>query len=208
MPLDTFDNLKLAVIDQTHRGDIDLKVDDFILLAETEIRANPDEPLNIREDELIATDVTVIDSDIVSLPVRYQRSRSLRITLGDSAKRIVYKTPASMSRFSGSGTPSFYTIIGNNIKFDINSDAVYTITFEYEADLTPLTASNQTNNVLTRYPNIYLYGTLKQAFTWANDEDQVIKYNNLFLTAILSANQAEALGRFGDTPEMAVRWAP
>jgi hypothetical protein len=208
MALSNYSELKLKIIEQSHRDDIDLQVDDFILLAETEIRANPDEPLNIRENELLATGATVVDSDVVALPARYQRSRSLRITLGDSDKRIAYKTPATMSRFSGSGTPSFYTIVGDNIKFDINADAVYTVTFEYEADLDPLNDSNPTNNILTRYPNIYLYGALKQLFAWANDEDQVIKYNNLFLTAIISANQAEAIGRFGDTPERAVRWAP
>lgn len=208
MALDTYDNLKLAVISQSHRGDLDLKIDDFILLAEAEIRANPDEPLNLRLNELIATDVTVIDSDLVALPVRYQRARSLRITLGNTQARIQYRTPATMGRRDGSGTPCFYTILGDSIQFDIALDAVYTVTFEYQADLEPLSSSNQTNNVLTRYPNIYLNGCLKQAFIWADDDDQAIKYDTIFISAISSANQAEALGRFGDSPEMAVRWAP
>ena len=104
MALDNYANLKLKVIKQSKRGDLDLEIDDFIVLAETEMKANPDEPLNIRENELITTGVTVVDSALVALPARYQRSRSLRITIGTTQHRIAYQTPAVMSRRSGSGS--------------------------------------------------------------------------------------------------------
>jgi hypothetical protein len=208
MALDNYANLKLTVIGQSHRGDLDLKIDDFILLAETEMKANPDEPLNIRENELIATGVTVVDSALVALPTRYQKARSLRITIGTTKQRIHYETPAVMARRSGSGQPARYTIIGENIQFDINADAVYTITFEYEADLTPLTSSNTTNNVLTNYPNIYLYGCLKHAMVYALDVETGLMYDALFKEAIESANTAESRARFGDSPTRAVGWAP
>ena len=208
MALDTYANLKIAVIEQSHRGDLDLKIDDFILLTEAEIRANPDEPLNLRANELIATGATAADSDTVALPARYQRSRSLRITIGTQKYKLTYQTPEVMTRRDGTGTPVFYTILGDNIVLDIDADAIYVVTFEYEADLTPLSASNTTNNVLTRYPNIYLYGCLKQAFIYAVDDQEVAKYNNLFLTAISSANTAEMLSRYGESPSRAVGWAP
>jgi hypothetical protein len=208
MALDTYANLKIAVINQSHRGDLDLQIDDFILLTEAEIRANPDEPLNLRGNELIATGATVVDSDSVALPTRYQRSRSLRITIGTQKFRLTYRTPQDMVRRQNSGPPIYYTILGDNIVLDIEADRVYVVTFEYEADLNPLSATNTTNNVLTRYPNIYLYGCLKQAFIWAVDNEEVSKYNNLFLTAISSANTAEMIARYGESPNRAVRWAP
>ena len=51
MSLDTFDNLKLEIIDFSHRDDIDQKVETFIELAEQEMFANPDEILRVRGQE-------------------------------------------------------------------------------------------------------------------------------------------------------------
>lgn len=208
MGLATFDELKQSVIDQTHRNDLDLKMDDFVTLAENEMRANEDEPLNIRANELISSTVAVVDSALVPLPTNYQSSRSLRITLGETQFRIVYQTPANMVRRNGSGDPCFYTIFGDNIQFDINAKEAFTVTFEYESDLTPLAELNQTNNILTKYPNVYLFGALKQAFAFAEDDEQTLKYHSLFMDAITATNNAEKLGRFGDSPSVAVGWAP
>lgn len=208
MALNNYANLKLKVIKDSKRSDLDLEIDDFILLAETDIKSNPDEPLNIRENEIITTGVTVVDSALVALPARYQRARSLRITIGTTKQRIAYEAPAVMARRSGSGQPARYTIIGENIQFDINADAVYTITFEYEADLTPLSSSNTTNNVLTSYPNIYLYGCLKHAMIYSQDTERGLVYHALFKEAIESANLAEGIARAGDSPTRAVGWSP
>jgi len=208
MALNNYLNLKEAVIQQSHRSDLDLKIDDFILLAETEMRANADEPLNMRLSETTVTDVSVVDSDVVSLPTLYQKARSLRITIGEDLYPLNYRVPSAMNYRSGSGVPVFYTIIGNQIKFDINTDVAYTITFTYVADLSPLTSINTTNSVLTRYPNISLYVCLKHAFIYANDDAELSKYNSLFLSAIKDANNAENLGRYGDTPNVSVGWCP
>jgi len=51
MALDTYANLKASVIDFSHRNDVSNKIDDFILLAEEAMYANPDFPLQLRQME-------------------------------------------------------------------------------------------------------------------------------------------------------------
>ena len=51
MSLDTYTNLKQEIIDWSHPGDIDLKVDRFIKMAEQDMFANPDEV--IMHDQLV-----------------------------------------------------------------------------------------------------------------------------------------------------------
>ena len=208
MALSTYTELKAAVIDQSHRDDLDLKIDDFIQLAETEARANPDEPLNLRASEVEVELSTVVDSSTVALPSGFSHARGLRITVGGEKVRLTYREPSSMLYRSGSGEPFAYTVIANNIQFDIATDAIYTVTLQYLGDFPALTSAAPTNIVLTKYPNIYLFGCLKQANIYADDDEKALKYNLLFADAIKSANIAEARGRYSDSPTIAVGWAP
>jgi hypothetical protein len=209
MALDTYDNLKISVIEQLHRGSsLNLKINDFILLAEAEMRSNRAAPLNMRLNEVVGTVTTIVDSDTVALPTDYQQSRSLRVQLGQSKYELTYRTPAALPQRSGSGTPCYYTFVGNSFKFDIATSEALTLTLDYLADFAALTSVNQTNDVLTKYPGIYLYGCLKHGFIFADDNEMAVKYDGLFIAAIDSANVAENLGRFGDSPTVAVRWAP
>jgi len=208
MALNNYDDLVKAVIDQSHREDLGLNVDNFIRLTEAEFLSNQDEPLSLRGSEVIVTDTAVVGSDLVALPAGHIESRSLRISFDGIESRLSYRTPATMIFTQGQGTPQFYTIIGESIQFDIASEFAYVVTFQYLQGVIPLTKSNDTNNVLTKYPNLYLYGCLKQAFIWADDDDKAVKYAALFFAAIKSANTTEDIGRHGDSPTISAVWAP
>ena len=106
------------------------------------------------------------------------------------------------------GTPCFFTIRGDEVEFDRVPDKIYTVTFTYFAGFQPLTDANQTNIVLTKYPNIYLFGCLRQVFLYAQDTQQASIYSNEALSAVQSANKAEKEGRYGPQPQMTSKWAP
>lgn len=208
MALANYSDLKNSVIKWSHRDDLDLLIDDFILLAENEMRANDDAPLEMRLSEITVVIPMVTTTTFLDLPTDYDQARSLRVAFSNNSNRLVYKTPANLHRRQGTGTPFFYTISGNKLEFDIKPDTAYDVTLQYKAMFTALTSVNSTNEVLTKYPNIYLYGCLKHAFIYAVDNDQAAKYGLLFLEAIKAANNTEDLGRFGDSPEQGIGWAP
>lgn len=75
--------------------------------------------------------------------------------------------------------------------------------------LNPLSTSNTTNDVLTNYPDLYLYGALYHMNNWAVDDSQMQKYLTLFNVALKSANFQEQRGRYGAAPVIASEgWTP
>ena len=208
MALDTQENLIKTIVDYSHRDDLGDRMDDFILLAETEMMSNPIEPLKLNLGEKISTASTDISTRFLALPSGFQSSRKFSITIDESIHGLEFRTPSQLKIRKGTGTPCFFTIRGNEIELDILSDKVYSVTFTYFAEFQPLTALNQTNIVLTKYPTIYLYTCLRQVFLYSQDTEEASKWSTEAISAISSANKAEKAGRYGPQPQMTSKWAP
>jgi len=206
MALDTYDNLKQSVINWSHRGDVDLLMDDFILMTETEMFANSLEVLQIKGQET-SDDTLTTTSRLISLPDDYQSMRSIRLSINSNSSEVTYRAPEQMKRVDTSGLPRHFTVIGNNIEFDRTPDAVYNVELRYYAKPTPLSTTNATNEVLTKQPNIYLFGCLWATFLFATDEIEAAKYYNQFMGAIKGANKQDKLGRYGPAPAMTIQGA-
>lgn len=206
MALDTYANLKLEIIDWSHRDDIDLKVDTFIDLAESEMFANTIEPLQLRGEETRATasmDSTT-PSRYLALPTGFQSMRKLSIILDNAAPyEVRYRTPAQLEVAYDEGMPYFFTVT-SQIEFERNPDIDYTVEMQYIADFTPLSASNTTNVVLTNHPTIYLYGALWALNKWSEKEVEAQQYYAAFINAIRGANKKSEMGRYGPAPVMRV----
>ena len=200
MAIDTFDKLKQQIIDYTHRGDLDLKIPTFIELAEVAMLANDIQVLKIRGQEVRSLANT--DGQYLALPDDFQAARGLRIVTGENNSiNLGYRAPSDIRYRSGTGQPSTFTVT-SQIEFDIVPDTVYSVEIHYYKDPAPLTSSNQTNDVLTRFPTIYLFGGLWQAFEYAMDTENSAKYLALFAGAIKGANKKDKQGRYGPAPSM------
>ena len=209
MALDTYDNLFKSISDRIERGSsLDTEIPDFILLAEKEMLSNPTESLKISEAETTTTDNTTTTSRLLALPDGFKKSRDFTITIDGLIEKLTYRTPNQMNVRNGSGIPVFYTVKGNNIEFDIIPQEIWVVTFDYFKDFTPLTVDNQTNIILDKYPNIYLFGALRHAFLRAQDYQQEASYTANFVSAIESANTSELEKRNGYIPQQTVHWAP
>ena len=204
MSLDTYANLKLEIIDWSHRGDMDLKIDTFIDLAESEMYANTVEPLQVRDQETLAAFSTNTSDRFAALPTGYQSSRKLRIQIvnGESLE-LRYRTPSQLNLISDTGLPLFFTIT-DQIEFDRVSDQVYSGEIQYYADFTALSDSNTTNFVLTDYPTIYLFGAMWALKTHVNEPQAAAGYYQQFINAIRGANNKSKIGRYGPAPVMRV----
>jgi hypothetical protein len=202
MALDTYDNLLTQIIEWSHRGDIGPKIPDFIDLAETSMYSNDVELLAVRSMETITTSLTT--GEFLALPTDYESFRGIRFLTSSNIGKLTYQAPQQMFNHVAVGRPSFFTIIGNQIQFDRVPDAEYTVQFQYYKKATPLTPSNQTNDILTDYPNIYLFGSLAALFGYAQDTEQEAAYINKFIGAIRGANKADKKGRYGPAPAMSL----
>lgn len=201
MSLDTFDNLKLEIIDWSHRKDIDQKVDTFIDLAEVEMFQNPVKVLSTREGETRSTASADTTTRYLALPDGFREMRRLRIDIDTGFSDLKYRTPEQLRSIDGPQRPSFFTIT-SQIEFDTVPDEAYTVEMQYFADFTPLSSSNPTNHILTNSPNVYLFGALKEAFSWSGDTENQVKYELKFINAIRGANKKFIAGKYGPSPVM------
>ncbi len=202
MALSTYDELVKSVNDWGIRDDLNNQIPDFILIAETEMYNNELMPLKIRDMETIST-LSTDGSRFLDLPDRFESMRSIRIVV-DSGGEITYQTPERMVRQPYTGKPLFFTIIGDQVEFDRTPDQVYNVELQVYVRPLGLSETNQTNSVLTSYPNIYLFGALTEFFTRAQEDKQAQKYNIRFLNAIKGANKSQKKGRFGSAPSMSL----
>ena len=189
MAISNYDELVKKIISYGARDDLSVEVDDFILMAETEMYNNQDQPLKIRDMETIQT-ATTSTGRFLALPDNYESMRSTRIDIA-SGGEIRYQAPEQMCRDSFTGRPTFFTVIGNEIEFNMVPDMEYTIEIQVFTRPTGLSTGNQTNSVLTKYPTIYLFGALTQFFIRSQDDQQALKYDNLFINAIKGANRSQ-----------------
>lgn len=208
MALSTYDELVKSIINWSHRDDLDEIIPDFIALAENEFFANDVEILELRTIE--KTSIAILEgpegvqSRFIELPPRYLQQRDFRITIQDSFLGLNYQIPEALIVRTGTGTPCNFTVT-NEIEFDIIPDQEYTITMKYWAKPEPLTEANQTNQILTNDPNIYLFGALHQLFLFTEDDDITLKWFNKFISAIGGSNSRAKAGRYGASPQMKVK---
>lgn len=159
-----------------HRDDLDDRMPEFVQLTESALQVR----CKILDFETSAT--VTVTSGTGTLPTDWVGARSLYWS-GDLAKPLTYITPDRFDALrNDNATPSFYTITGTSLKVapSASGDLVAT----YLARFTPISASNETNVLITRFPDVYLWGVMTHASLYLQDDAAYQKYGQLFSGAI------------------------
>ena len=197
MSIDSYENLKQAIENFSHRTDISNVIDNFIELAENDI----DKRLMLRNNELRATATMSTTDRFLALPDRFLKMRRLTLINGSLNYEIEYRGSESMPIQDSAGRPKYFTVT-SQLEFDRVADSAYTLEMSYFSRLVPLTSSNTSNDVLTDYPDLYLWGCLTQLALWEKDLEQFQVYQSKFDNAMSEANKQERKGRYGTAPRM------
>jgi hypothetical protein len=200
MALDNYDNFKAAVVRFSGRNDIATEIiDDAINIADSQIYGNPDAPLRIRSMETRATAAASTSERFLALPDGFLMMRRLKINnaLGDCDVR--YRTPEQLPLYGETGIPRFFTVT-SQVEFERVPDSAYTVEMQYFKRFDAISDSNQTNDILTLFPNIYLFGALYIINQFAAEEEKAEYYYNKFIQAIAGANHQDRRGRYGSSP--------
>ena len=195
MSLTTYLGLRDAIESWSHRNDVASRLDDFIDLAESEML----KWLRIRDMETRSTAVT--SGRYLSLPTDFLEMRRLRMISGAQYFELLQSTPEGMYITQDSGMPKLFTVT-SQLEFDRTPDSAYTVEMQYYVKPTALSSSNTTNAILTRYPSIYLFGSLWALYQWALQEDKSEYFYQKFMAAVMSANREDKKGRHGPAPAM------
>jgi len=213
--LTSYEGLKREIVNLSHRDDIELGetltspinglAATFIDIAESEMLANQTEILKLRGEEARATDTLSTSSRYLALPTGYKAMRRVRLELsGDRSSDVKYRAPEQLTILSTTGIPRFFTVT-SEIEFDRLPDSAYSVELQYYADILPLSTTNATNDVLTNYPNVYLFGAMWALKNWADEQGESDRYYGMFMRAIKGANKKSRKGRYGPAPIMRIK---
>ena len=187
MALTNYTELQAAVADWMHRTNLTGSIPDFITLAEARIRAL----LQAQFQDTSGTIATVSGQNYATLPSDLIRVHSLSIA--NTAPSIDYVTPDQLgaSYYEGDvGIPDRYTIIGDRLYFGPTPDRVYSVSCVFQAAVPPL-ADADTNSLLTKWPNVYLWATLVEAAKYCRDRESQASFNADFGEAMAAVNMVE-----------------
>jgi hypothetical protein len=179
MPFSTWTELKAKVASDYKRDDLTAEIVDAIALAEAEMQVE----CKLVEFE---TDSSIsITAGSGPLPTGFLGMRAAYWD-GNLKTPLKYVTPDRFDslRNNSGDTPAFYTISGSTIR--VNEGATGTVKAVSNVRFTPLSVSTATNDILTNFPNAYLYGSLKHLAIVTQDDASLQKYGLLFNAAMES----------------------
>lgn len=187
MSLATYSDLVAAIGDWLDRDDLAARAPDFIRLAEVRLNRLLDDP----EMEVSTT----LTGDGALLPADFGAMISIGTADGNTLTPITNAAYAALR--PSSGVSRYYTLREGGVYYYPGSANV---TLVYRRSIPALSASNTTNWLLTRAPDLYLYGSLVQASAFLAEDERVGLWKTAFDEAIAELKSDGAKRKWGAGP--------
>ncbi|RYF31688.1 MAG: hypothetical protein EOO23_01705 [Comamonadaceae bacterium] len=163
------------------RASLSAQVPDFVAIAESNIA----DDVRVREMLVAGTITTTPGSGLAALPTDF-------LEFADVSLNGLPLEYATSDRFRDNaqrwiGVPAeYYGIEGENLLVGVNSVAqTFNVTYYKRI---PALAVQPTNFLLTKYPQIYLYGALSQAALFMVDDPRAATWAAIYQQAVDKAN--------------------
>jgi hypothetical protein len=172
MTISTYTDLQTAVADWLARADLAARIPDFVALAEGHFNRE------LRTREMVAVSSSALSFGAVTLPVDFLEWISAQWQ-GARTHDLRYCEPDSEQwrfRYRPNGDPSMFSVFGSNLQ--IRPAAAGTAVLTYYQQVPPL-ASNATNWLLTKSPDLYLYRALAEAYIYQKDDKRAEEFVQL-----------------------------
>jgi len=158
MAFTNYTELQKSIANWADRDDMGSFIPDFVALCEA--RFNRELRLRSMEQKWEAD--TVGGQANYALPPQFLQMREFRLNTNPTVS-LRYVSPEIYEAWNlGSGEPSFYTIIANEIRLGPVPAGVYNMEMLYWAKFPSLGGTTTSNWVLQNAPDVYLYGSLME----------------------------------------------
>ena len=189
MALTTYAELKTSIGDWLNRSDLTSVIPDFISLAEAQIERT------LRARQMIVRANASFDAQYGAVPSDFLEAKSLKLTSTNPQSPLSFLSidalDAEMTKYTGSGKPKFFGVVGGQLRIVPTPDATYTTELTYYAKLAKLSNSNTSNWLLASSPDIYLYGALLQAAPYLQDDARIQTWATLYERALNDSQTAD-----------------
>jgi hypothetical protein len=186
MSLTTHGGLKAAVASWLNRGDMTSTIPDLISLAHAEIQAR------LRHWRMLNRATATLDAKYTAKPDDFLEADYIFLKTSPITE-IEVVSPRTLileeARLGySSGKPKLLAF-AEEIMVTPTPDQSYTMEMLYYQSLTELSSDGDYNWVLTHFPQLYLFGALKEAAPYLHEDERVQVWEAKFEKAMTLANK-------------------
>ena len=197
MALVNYSDLKTSIADWLNRSDLTATIPDFITLAESGFNKE------IRNRKMIKRATATIDSQYSAVPADWLQTVDFVIET-NPVVTLEFITNEKLDKlretYTSSGTPKFYTIVGQELEvLPVPDSATLTGEITYYSKIPNLTDVNPTNWLMNSSPDIYLYGSLLQSAPYLVDDSRIPVWASMYQKLVKDLEIADQKARVGDS---------
>lgn len=137
----------------------------------------------------------VLSGGDAALPTGFLEAREVK-TQAQRVLKVWAKQALTTTFANYGGSPAGYFIVGDTISVRPASDE--TITLTYYEKIPPLTPVDNTNWLLERAPDVYLYGLCEEIAIWERAADKVAAAQSMRVNALAGLKLEDERRRFGN----------
>lgn len=189
-----YGTLKTEIAAELTRDNLTARIPRFVQQAEARIATD----LRVREMESNQSLVTVASTREMALPTRYLQARSLHVA-GAPNVRLEYRNPVEYWSIYASlpeASPRIYTVEGENFLLGPVPDAAYTIPVAFYQKQVAFAADTDTNTILTRFPDLFLYGSCLASAPYLGNDPRILTWASMYEDGVERAERADKRDRY------------
>lgn len=172
-----YSTLKSTIADYLNRADLTSQIETFIQFAEADMNTR----LRCRE-QIVRAEATS-SAEYVQLPADWLEAINLHIVGGQQPLRYITLDEADIVNkeqlYVG---PHYYSLMNGAIEIVPAPAENIDIEMIYYAKIPALSDQNTTNWLLTKAPDVYLYGALTHAAPFLMDDQRIPVFAQIYLT--------------------------
>jgi len=179
----TYAELKADIADTLNRTDLTAKMPGWIKMAEAEINRRLRVPLMEEFYEGLT------DGGQLTLPDGTQTVLNIEVSGGSGYPLKALSRTQLDGLSAASGQPNYYSVQGLQVLLYPNPGTV-TLAMRLHVSPDALTDDADTHDVLSAYPDLYLYAALQHGAIYLKEPDNIAIYSGLFEKALKTANKS------------------
>lgn len=174
-----YTTLKQAIADWVNSPEIEQTSDQLIQFVEADLNTR------LRCREMIVRATTNNSDEFVKLPTDWLEGINLQIQGGQSPLRFITLDEADIINASNAYTQTrFYSLMNGAIELVPPPGGYITIEMVYYAKIPALSDSVATNWLITKAPDVYLYGAMAHAAPFLKDDPRIATFSQMYLARV------------------------
>lgn len=189
MSLSTFSDLRARLMEWVNHAQANAFVDDFIELAEAEISAD----LSVKPMDQEQSVAFGAGASSITLPANVIDPRGFKLA-GARLPEIEIVSPESLDLLAIGQYPAYHSgktygaLVGRTLKLYPTQQQAGAVVVTAKCAIPPLSQANPTNWLLTAFPNVYLFGAIREAGAYLRDDSMIAWAESRYQAAVAKVN--------------------